>query len=311
LEFHKLGLVVIDEQHKFGVRQRALLKRQKADPHYLVMTATPIPRTITMTLFGDLDVSTLNDTPPGRQPVRTYIAGREKRASWWEFFRKQLRTGRQGYVIAPLVEESSECDAASVEQLFEELSNTELADFKLAVLHGRTTAAERQSIMQEFAARRIQVLISTTVVEVGIDVPNATLMTIEGGERFGISQLHQLRGRICRGAQPGFCCVFADDPSPEAAQRLEAFASTTDGFQLAELDLSLRGPGDLLSTRQHGLPPLRLADLLRDAEIVQLARDQAAALVNADPGLRKPEHARLRRLMLVRYGKVLDLGDVG
>lgn len=311
LEFHKLGLVVIDEQHKFGVRQRALLKQQKADPHYLVMTATPIPRTIAMTLFGDLDVSTLTDEPPGRQPVHTYVAGPEQRASWWEFFRKKLRSGRQGYVIAPLVEESSEQTAASVEQLYEELANSELADFRLGILHGRATAAEKLATMQAFSSGEIQVLVATTVVEVGIDVPNATVMTIEGAQRFGISQLHQLRGRVSRGTYPGYCCVFADDAASDALERLQAFAKTTDGFELAELDLALRGPGDLLSTRQHGLPPLHIADLLRDADVVRLAREAAADLVGSDPGLRKADHARLRRLVLTRYGKSLDLGDVG
>lgn len=311
IEFQKLGLVVIDEQHKFGVRQRALLKQQKPDPHFLVMTATPIPRTIAMTLFGDLDVSSLGGAPPNRQPVRTYIAGPEKRASWWQFFRQKLQAGRQGFVVAPLVEGADDAEVASVERLYEELANGELADFKLAILHGRAGAAEKAATMQAFASGEIQVLISTTVIEVGVDVPNATLMTIEAGERFGLAQLHQLRGRVCRGVHPGYCCVFETEPSSEPDERLAAFAATSDGFELAEIDLRLRGPGDLLSARQHGMPPLRIADLVRDAETLLEARQLAGHLVTADPGLRKPEHARLRRLMLARYGQTLELGDVG
>jgi ATP-dependent DNA helicase RecG len=311
LDYARLGLVVIDEQHKFGVRQRARLKNVRSEPHYLVMTATPIPRTITMTLFGDLDVSTLREFPPGRQPVRTYVAGEEKRARWWDFFRKQLRKGRQGYVIAPLVDESDESPAASVEETYETLANSELAEFRVGMVHGRMRPEEKAAVMEEFYRNRLHALVSTTVIEVGIDVPNATLMTIEGGERFGLSQLHQLRGRISRGKHPGYCCVFADPQTDEARQRLAAFARCADGFELAELDLAIRGPGDLLGTRQHGLPPLRVADLLRDAHVLDEARRDAAALINADPGLRRPEYARLRRMMLHRYGQALELADVG
>jgi ATP-dependent DNA helicase RecG len=311
VEFPRLGLVVIDEQHKFGVRQRARLKSAGADPHYLVMTATPIPRTITMTLFGDLDVSTLKTAPPGRQAVRTYLPAADRRASWWEFFREKLREGRQGYVIAPLVEESEEIEAASVQETFETLINGELADFRVGLAHGRLSPAEKQQVMESFRRGDLQVLVSTTVIEVGVDVPNATLMTIEGGERFGLSQLHQLRGRVSRGLFPGQCCVFADPQTDESRRRLEAFAKTTDGFELAELDLAIRGPGDLFGSRQHGLPPLWIADLLRDAAVLDEARRAATETVAADPGLAQPQHARLRRMMLVRYGQSLELGDVG
>ncbi|MBX7168331.1 MAG: ATP-dependent DNA helicase RecG [Pirellulales bacterium] len=309
--FSRLGLVVIDEQHKFGVLQRASLKQAGPDPHYLVMTATPIPRTIAMTLFGDLDVSTLRQAPPGRQPVHTYLATAEQRAPWWEFVRKQLRTGRQGYVVAPLVDESDELEAKSVETLYEELTDGELAAFRVGMIHGRMTAPEKEAVMESFAAGRTQVLVSTTVIEVGVDVPNATLMTIEAGERFGLSQLHQLRGRVSRGSFPGYCCVFADPTTDEGRQRLDAFVKTTDGFELAELDFRLRGPGDLLGTRQHGVPPLRIADLERDTELLTEARRDALDLVAADPGLARPEHERLRKMVLVRYGRVLELGDVG
>jgi ATP-dependent DNA helicase RecG len=311
VSFAKMGLVVIDEQHKFGVRQRALLKYAGPDPHYLVMTATPIPRTIALTLFGDLDVSTLRDCPPGRQKVHTYLANEEKRDKWWEFFRKKLREGRQGYVITPLVEQSEEISAVSLDQTFEALTNGPLADFRLGLIHGRMTPAEKDAVMDDFRRGEIQVLASTSVVEVGVDVPNATLMTVESGERFGLAQLHQLRGRISRGKFSGFCCVFGNPQTPESIERLKAFVSSTDGFELAETDFRLRGPGELFGTRQHGLPPLKIADLLRDTDLLTEARRDAQNLVSADPGLAQEPHAKLRAMMFRRYGKALDLGDVG
>jgi len=361
--FARLGLVVIDEQHKFGVRQRAALKSKTgttgishhtekntdgvpllgtssaerdpqpqhclfqavahtgncssepvpvfSDPHYLVMTATPIPRSVTMTLFGDLDVSTLRDNPPGRQKVNTYLANEDQRAKWWDFFCKKLREGRQGYVVTPLVEESDVTETANIEATYESLANGPLEAFRLGLIHGRLTSAEKDAAMDRFRCGEIQVLVCTSVVEVGVDVPNATLMTIEDGQRFGLAQLHQLRGRISRGKFPGFCCVFGDPKTEESVERLRAFVATTDGFELAETDFRLRGPGDIFGTRQHGLPPLKIADLLRDQALLDEARRDAHALVVADPGLSSDEHAKLRRMMLVRYGKALDLGDVG
>jgi ATP-dependent DNA helicase RecG len=311
VRFKKIGLAVIDEQHKFGVRQRALLRESGGDPHYLVMTATPIPRTVTMTMFGDLDVSTLADAPPGRQKIHTYLPAEEERDRWWTFFSKKLLEGRQGYVVAPLVDESETISAKSLEESYEALANGPLEAFRLGLIHGRMKPEEKDVVMAEFRSGEIQVLVSTSVVEVGVDVPNATLMTIESGQRFGLAQLHQLRGRISRGKFPGYCAVFADDPSEEAAARLKAFSSTTNGFKLAEVDFSLRGPGELFGTRQHGLPPFLIADLQRDAVVVEEARRDAQQMVDADPGLASPAHARLRRMMLVRYGKALDLGDVG
>jgi len=311
VEFARLGLVVIDEQHKFGVRQRATLKKAGLDPHYLVMTATPIPRTVTMTLFGDLDVSTLRDSPPGRQKVNTYLAAEEQRARWWEFFCQKLRQGRQGYVVTPLVEESEQTEAASLAEAYETLANGELEAFRLGLIHGRMSPAEKDAVMDRFRSGEIQTLVCTSVVEVGVDVPNATLMTIESGQRFGLAQLHQLRGRISRGRFPGFCCVFADPQTEESLKRLQAFVASTDGFELAEIDFRLRGPGDLFGTRQHGLPPLRIADLLRDAPVLDEARRDAQALVSADPGLAQPAHALLRRMTITRYGRALELGDVG
>jgi ATP-dependent DNA helicase RecG len=309
--FARLGLVIIDEQHKFGVRERAALKRTEVHPHYLVMTATPIPRTLSMTLYGDLDVTTLRDNPPGRQQVHTYSPPSEDRGRWWEFFRRKLREGRQGYVIVPLVEGSEAVQAKSLESAYEELANGELEAFRLGLVHGRMASAEKHAAMDALRRGETQVLVATSVVEVGIDVPNATLMTIEGAERFGLAQLHQLRGRVSRGSFPGYCTLFAGPLSDEAATRLKAFVETTDGFRLAELDFALRGPGDLLGTKQHGLPAFRIADLARDAATLDEARRDAKQLVEADPELTRPDHALLRRMALVRYGKSLDLGDVG
>lgn len=316
VSFAKLGLVVIDEQHKFGVLQRAVLKQAGPDPHYLVMTATPIPRTVAMTLFGDLDISTLKDFPPGRQKVHTYLADDGRREKWWDFFRKKLREGRQGYVIAPYVEESETRTATSspivsLEEIYESLANGELADFRLGLIHGRLKPEEKDAVMDDFRRGEIQVLVSTSVVEVGVDVPNATLMTIESGERFGLAQLHQLRGRIGRGRFPGFCCVFGNPQTEESKERLKAFVSSTDGFALAETDFTIRGPGDLFGTKQHGLPPLRIANLLLDGELLQEARRDAQAFIRVDPDLAQGQHALLKRMMLARYGKALELGDVG
>jgi ATP-dependent DNA helicase RecG len=312
VKFAKLGLVVIDEQHKFGVRQRASLRQGDKSPHYLVMTATPIPRTVSMTLFGDLDVTALREMPPGRQEVRTYLVEPADQPRWWGFVREKLRAGRQAYVVAPLVDESQNVAAASVAEAFERLTNGELAEFRVGVIHGRMAAAEKEQAMAEFRARRTQVLVSTSVIEVGVDVPNACIMVIDSPERFGLAQLHQLRGRVGRGTLAGFCGLLgSESSSAEARSRLEAFAKTADGFDLAEMDFELRGPGDLFGTQQHGLPPLRIADLRHDRATLQEARQEAQQLFAADPGLVRPEHARLRRQMLVRYGAALSLGDVG
>lgn len=335
LPLNRLGVVVIDEQHKFGVRQRAALKQatRTTDPHYLIMTATPIPRSIAMTLFGDLDVSVMDEKPRGRQKIHTYIRAEDKRAAWWEFVRKKLDAGQQGYVVVPMIEESDSFDVQSLDAVSRTLRERDLRGYRVGVLHGRMTTDEKERQMAAFRNREIQVLVATTVIEVGVDIPNATLMTIESGERFGLSQLHQLRGRIGRGKHPGFCTVFVtpprerdaslhdvptdvetptgDESMSEAMARLEAFAATTDGFALAEKDLALRGSGNLLGTQQHGLPPFRVADLHRDRDILHEARRDAQQLVATDPGLARPEHELLRTQMLRRYGKVLNLGDVG
>ncbi|MFT5526206.1 MAG: ATP-dependent DNA helicase RecG, partial [Pirellulaceae bacterium] len=311
LTLPKLGLVIIDEQHKFGVQQRALLKQAGVDPHYLVMTATPIPRTVSMTMFGDLDVSTLKQGPPGRQPVNSYLVTDDKRENWWQFFCKKIREGRQGFVVAPLVQETGEEGVVSTDELFETLSNGPLEEFKVELLHGRLSAVEKNEIMKQFRRGKIQVLVATSVVEVGVDVPNATVMAIESAERFGLAQLHQLRGRICRGQHPGFLGLFSGEAGESTVERLAAFTATSDGFELAEIDFKIRGPGDLLGTRQHGLPPMRIADLTRDTEILETARHDAQQIIASDPELDAEEFERLKRMVMVRYGHALELGDVG
>jgi ATP-dependent DNA helicase RecG len=308
LQFEKLGLVVIDEQHKFGVRQRARLRQSGLDPHYLVMTATPIPRTMALTTFGDLDVSVLQRAP-GTTAVHTYVADDHERERWWEFFRRKLRAGQQGYVITPRVD--SETDSVGAEQAFEGLANGQLADFRVDLVHGRQTADEKEAAMLAFERGHTQVLVATNVIEVGVDVPNATVMTIESAQRFGLSQLHQMRGRVGRGKHPGYVCLFHDGAGDESRERLHSFAQTSDGFALAELDLRTRGPGELLGTRQHGVARMRIADLRTDEAVLERSRQDARSLIERDPELAAPEWERLRRLVLNRYGKLLELGDVG
>jgi ATP-dependent DNA helicase RecG len=243
-----------------------------------------------------------NEADAGKLPAST---------KWWDFFRQKLREGRQGYVITPLIDDGGASGVASVQAEFESLANGELADFRLDLVHGRMSAAEKEAAMDAFRRGQTQVLVATSVVEVGVDVPNATVMTIEDGQRFGLAQLHQLRGRVSRGTQPGYVCVLAACDTEDSTKRLEAFASTGDGFELAELDFQLRGPGDLLGTRQHGMPPLRIADLQRDTSELESARRDAQALVDDQQRWHSPAFARLRQMVFRRYGQTLELGDVG
>ena len=311
LPFEKLGLVVIDEQHKFGVKQRARLKHTGPDPHYLVMTATPIPRTVSMTLFGDLDVSTLQRTSGVGQKVHTYLGSDSSRESWTQFVCKKLREGRQAFVVAPLVDGDDEQKLRSAERVFEQLSNGPLEEFRLDILHGRQSIEEKEAAMLDFESGKTQVIIATTVVEVGINVPNATVMTIESAERFGLSQLHQLRGRVSRGKHPGYVCLFASGDDAEQNERLTAFSETENGFDLAQRDLEIRGPGNLFSSQQSGFPPLMIADLIRDTEILQRAFADARMLIHESPTLEGDDFTRLRQLVSARYGKSLEISDVG
>ena len=308
-KFRNLGLVVIDEQHRFGVLQRATLQQGGTDPHVLVMTATPIPRTIAHAVYGDLDVSVLDEQPPGRQPVRTYRVGPEQLDQWWQFCCKKLAEGRQGYVVVPAVDESKR-ELASISSTLEALANGPLEAFRLGLVHGRMKPKEKAAIMDSFRAGEIDVLLATSVIEVGIDVPQATIMTILDADSFGLAQLHQLRGRVARGPTQGICgavTASADASIP----RIEAFVATTDGFALAEQDLLLRGPGELVGTRQSGAPPMYLADLLRDSSVVAEARRDALELFARDPSLSAPSWSRLRELILKRWGEQLGLGKVG
>lgn len=323
-QFPKLGLVIIDEQHKFGVEQRAKLRDAGHAPHYLVMTATPIPRTVAMTAYGDLAVTSIHDLPASRQAVKTYLVEEPRREQWWDFFRKQLREGRQGYVITPrlFAADIDEDEAAfdedgspvatvqSLQEAYESLANGELEAFRLDLIHGRMSAAEKQHAMQKFRDGETQVLVATSVIEVGVDVANATVMTIESAERFGLAALHQLRGRVGRGTYGGYVALFCGELSEEQGERMKAFESTADGFELSELDFRLRGPGDLLGTRQHGLPPLRIADLVRDEDVLLEVRAVAQEMV-ADGRITDDAFQALRDQVITRYGERFSLGDVG
>lgn len=312
--FADLGLAVIDEQHKFGVHQRAQL-RKGAAPHCLVMTATPIPRTLAMTVFGDLDVSVIRHRPPGRGEVITRWVPPDKRNEAMAFIRRQIQAGRQAYFVYPRIdsengtEENGRLKAAAEE--YQLLSKTVFPDFQLGLLHGQMPAEEKKQIMAEFRSGTIQILVSTVVIEVGVDVPNATLMVIENAERFGLAQLHQLRGRIGRGQNRSYCLLFAETDNPEARQRLEVLTRTGDGFEIAEEDLRLRGPGELFSTRQHGLPDLKIANIVEDFDLLTFARKQAFELIRQDPCLTRPEHAALRKALIERFGAALGLADIG
>ena len=309
--FQDLALVVIDEQHKFGVRQRAKLKEAGTNPHYLVMTATPIPRTVAMTAFGDLDVSVLLKATAREHPVHTYLGTSETREQWWEFLRQKLREGRQAFVVAPLVQTDDDSQLSSAETLLEALANGPLEEFRIDILHGRQKGPEKEAVMLAFERGLTQVLVATSVVEVGINIPNATVLTIESGERFGLSQLHQLRGRVSRGDHPGFVCVFPSTEDQETNERLQAFVESEDGFELAERDFELRGPGNLFSSQQHGMPPLRIADLLRDGQLLQQAREDAKRMIELSPQLEQSEFMALKKMIVARYGSALEISDVG
>ncbi|MBI1830443.1 MAG: ATP-dependent DNA helicase RecG [Planctomycetes bacterium] len=311
VEFARLGLVVIDEQHKFGVNQRARVKKLGVDPHYLVMTATPIPRTIALSVFGDLDTSIIKQMPPGRQPVLTRWHDESPRERIYQRFREEIKKGRQGFIVCPLVEESETLDLTAATELYEILRAGSFKDIRLGLLHGRLSDDEKRRVMDEFRAHRLDLLVTTVVIEVGVDVPNATLMIVEHADRFGLSQLHQLRGRVTRGTVAGECYLFAGLTTEEARLRLRAICRTSDGFALAEEDARLRGLGEFFGTRQHGLGDLRFGDLLRDFDLLEMARSDAIELVADDAGLRKPAHAALRHAVLTRYGQSLDLAAIG
>lgn len=290
--FARLGLAVVDEQHRFGVAQRAMLREKGNNPDLLVMTATPIPRSLALTIHGDLDVSTLDELPPGRQPIETHWIQASQARRAYEFVRKQVEAGRQAFIVFPLVEESEMIDAKAAVDEHQRLSQEVFPDLNVGLLHGRMKPAEKDDVMIRFRDGEIDILVSTSVVEVGIDVPNATVMLIEGAERFGLAQLHQFRGRVGRGSEKSYCLLVSGDSGGDVRTRLQAMVDTQDGFRLAQIDLELRGPGDFLGTRQSGLPELRLADLA-DMRDIDRARSEARAILDDDPMLERAEHAFL------------------
>jgi len=309
--FKRLGLAVIDEQHRFGVAHRAALRGKGESPDVLVMTATPIPRTLALTLYGDLDISVLGELPPGRRPIVTVSRGGSKRREIYDFLRKQIDDGRQIYVVCPLVEESEASDLRAATEMTERLQREVFPDRHVGLLHGRLRFQDKERVMREFKEGSVHVLVSTTVIEVGIDVPNASVMLIEHAERFGLSQLHQLRGRVGRGPWKSYCILLAGSSSEDAERRIAAMTGTNDGFKIAEVDLELRGPGDFFGTRQSGLPEFRVADLLRDGAMLEEARREAFALVQADPQLVASTHRGLRGALLTRWRGKLDLAGIG
>jgi ATP-dependent DNA helicase RecG len=307
VEFLDLSLVVVDEQHRFGVGQRTVFKEKGATPDTLVMTATPIPRTLSLTLYGDLEVSLLDELPPGRKPVETSTVELPERDGAYEAVRAELEAGRQAYVICPLVEESEALeDVRAAEELYEELTEEIFPTRRVGLLHGRMKAAEKREIMAAFREREVEVLVATVVVEVGVDVPNASAIVIEGAERFGLSQLHQLRGRVCRGLHPPKCFLIGEPKTEDSRKRLEALCEHQDGFKLSEVDLAIRGEGTLFGSRQSGMPDLKIAKLLRDIEVLVEARRAAFELVATDPTLKKPQHRPLRREIRDILGKDVE-----
>jgi ATP-dependent DNA helicase RecG len=309
--FQNLGMAIIDEQHRFGVMQRAAMFSKGKRPHMLLMTATPIPRSLAMTVYGDLDVTVMNEMPKNRKPIKTAVRSEKRRGEVYEFVREQLREGRQAYVVYPLVEESEKMDLKDAENGYEELT-AEFRPYKVDMVHGRMFGYEKDEAMQRFKDREVDILVATTVIEVGVDVPNASVMVIEHAERFGLSQLHQLRGRVGRGTAQSHCILMADyKQSDEAKIRLQAMTDTTDGFKISEIDLKLRGAGDFFGTKQSGLPDLKIANITQDAEILMLAREAAFDLIERDPHLRSPEHASTREHFAKTAPKSLGMAQVG
>lgn len=310
VEFHKLGVVVIDEQHKFGVLQRAELSWKSYNPDVLVMTATPIPRTLAMTVFSDLELSVLDELPGGGRNVVTKWLPSDRKAQAYEIMRRILETGKQGFILCPLIEESEKLDLTPATKLYEEVKEL-LAPHSVALLHGRMKLEQKQEVMRGFRKGEHRVLVSTSVVEVGIDVPNATVLIVENCERFGLSQLHQMRGRIGRAGDEALCILLGDCKTEESRRRVRAMLRTNDGFEIAKEDFLLRGPGELLGTRQHGLPELRIADIFKDEALLRMARRDAFSVIDSDPSLSSVELRPLRETLLIRYAERLPLGSIG
>ncbi len=294
VQFQKLALVITDEQHRFGVAQRTLLADKGGCPHKLVMSATPIPRTLALMIYGDLDISILKELPHGRLPIRTFAVTGKLRKRAYSFIREQLQQGHQGYIVCPMIDDNDEGELQAVSSYAESIQSGDFADYRVGLLHGRLKATEKEQVMDAFRAHEIDLLVSTTVIEVGVDVPNATILLIENAERFGLSQLHQLRGRVGRGTAQSYCILMTDHVTEECRARMQIMSRTNDGFQIAEADLQLRGPGDFFGERQHGLPPLQIANLTHDTKLLHEVQTTAQTLLQTDPRLSLPENHALK-----------------
>ena len=303
VEFARLGLAVVDEQHRFGVRQRGLLAEKAANPHLLVMSATPIPRTLGLLMYGDLDISILDELPPGRKPVKTRCITGKKRADLYGFLDREIDSGRQVYIVCPAIEDAGGSGLNAVKSYYEDIAKAYLPDRRVGLMHGKLKPKEKAEVMDDFKSGRLDALVSTTVIEVGVDVPNATVMVIENAERYGLSALHQLRGRVGRGAAESWCFLVSDNASESVQKRLKFLCSTSDGFAVAQYDLETRGPGDFFGSRQHGLPTLQIADLINDTRTLHAAQSEAVALLAEDPLLERPEHALLARQVEQMFDK--------
>ena len=303
VEFARLGLAVIDEQHRFGVRQRGMLAEKAANPHLLVMSATPIPRTLGLLIYGDLDISILDELPPGRTPVKTRCITGKKRHDLYHFLDQEIGRGRQVYLVCPAIEDVPDGGLNAVKSYYEDIAKALLPDRRVGLMHGKLKPKEKAAVMEDFKAGRLDALVSTTVIEVGVDVPNASVMVIENAERYGLSALHQLRGRVGRGAAESWCFLVSDNQSENVQKRLKFLCSTTDGFAVAQYDLETRGPGDFFGSRQHGLPTLQIADLMNDTRTLHAAQSEAAAMLAEDPLLEAPEHALLEQQVQQMFEK--------
>ena len=303
VEFARLGLAVVDEQHRFGVRQRGLLAEKAVNPHLLVMSATPIPRTLGLLMYGDLDISILDELPPGRKPVKTRCITGKKRADLYGFLDREIDSGRQVYIVCPAIEDAGGSGLNAVKSYYEDIAKAYLPDRRVGLMHGKLKPKEKAGVMDDFKSGRLDALVSTTVIEVGVDVPNATVMVIENAERYGLSALHQLRGRVGRGAAESWCFLVSDNASESVQKRLKFLCSTSDGFAVAQYDLETRGPGDFFGSRQHGLPTLQIADLMNDTRTLHAAQSEAVALLAEDPLLERPEHALLARQVEQMFDK--------